>query len=169
MSCGFQPAQRLLLAKTYRPPSSLVIYSLWRRWLPHELLLLWCLPLLLWSKALPDRCPDRGTVERNDKKAVRPASKDEIDELLRIWAEDNDWFGRYYYVYTSIIRWSRNIKTASRAVLPTRKQHHTYSDFNFWATAWPDQQGTSLLPCTRQVIIRSAASERNSISYCCRL
>lgn len=39
---------------------------------------------------LPDRCPDCGAVEHNDRKAVRLASKDEIDELLRIRAEDND-------------------------------------------------------------------------------
>ena len=42
------------------------------------------------SGELPDRCPDCGAVEHNDKKAVRPASKNEIDELLRIRAEDND-------------------------------------------------------------------------------
>lgn len=39
---------------------------------------------------LPDRCPDCGAVEHNDKKAVRLAKKDEVDELLRIRAEDNE-------------------------------------------------------------------------------
>lgn len=42
------------------------------------------------AKSLPDRCPDCGAVEHNDKKAVRLASKDEKDELLRIRAEDNE-------------------------------------------------------------------------------
>ena len=36
------------------------------------------------SDTLPDRCPDCGAVEHDDKKAVRPASNKEIDELLRI-------------------------------------------------------------------------------------
>lgn len=42
------------------------------------------------SENLPDRCPDCGAVEHNDKKAVRPASNKEINELLRIRAEDKD-------------------------------------------------------------------------------
>ena len=42
------------------------------------------------SESLPDRCPDCGAMEHNDKKAVRLASNNEIDELLRIRAEDND-------------------------------------------------------------------------------
>lgn len=42
------------------------------------------------ADALPDRCPDCGAVEHNDKKAVRPVSNTEIEELLRIRAEDND-------------------------------------------------------------------------------
>ena len=42
------------------------------------------------ANTLPDRCPDCGAVIRNDKPAVRPASNNEIDELLRIRAEDND-------------------------------------------------------------------------------
>ena len=39
---------------------------------------------------LLDRCPDCGAVVHNDRKAVRPASKNEIDELLRIRVENND-------------------------------------------------------------------------------
>lgn len=42
------------------------------------------------ANTLPDRCPDCGAVTRNDKPAVRPAINNEIDELLRIRAEDND-------------------------------------------------------------------------------
>ena len=42
------------------------------------------------AEVLPDRRPDCGAVERNDIPAVRPANKAEIDELLRIRAEDND-------------------------------------------------------------------------------
>lgn len=42
------------------------------------------------AEKLPDRCPDCGAVERNNKKAVRLASNKEIEELLRIRAEDND-------------------------------------------------------------------------------
>lgn len=42
------------------------------------------------ANTLPDCCPDCGAVTRNDKPAVRPASNNEIDELLRIRAEDND-------------------------------------------------------------------------------
>lgn len=38
----------------------------------------------------PDRCPDCGALKHNDKPAVRPASDVEIDDLLRIRAEDND-------------------------------------------------------------------------------
>ena len=39
---------------------------------------------------LSDRCPDCGAVEHNDKKAVRVVKKNEVDELLRIRAEDNE-------------------------------------------------------------------------------
>lgn len=42
------------------------------------------------ADVLPDRCPDCGAVEHNGRKAVRPASRDEIDELLRLRAEDNE-------------------------------------------------------------------------------
>lgn len=39
---------------------------------------------------LPDRCPDCGAVDHDEKPAVRPASKDEIDELLRLRADDEE-------------------------------------------------------------------------------
>ena len=39
---------------------------------------------------LPDRCPDCGAVEHNDKKAVRLAKKNEVDELLKIQKEDKE-------------------------------------------------------------------------------
>lgn len=39
---------------------------------------------------LPDRCPDCGATEHNEKPAVRPATENEKNELLRIRAEDND-------------------------------------------------------------------------------
>lgn len=39
---------------------------------------------------LPDRCPDCGAQTYKEKPAVRPASKKEIDELLRIRAEDKE-------------------------------------------------------------------------------
>ena len=42
------------------------------------------------ANTLPDRCPDCGAVTRIDMPAVRPSSNNEIDELLRIRAEDND-------------------------------------------------------------------------------
>ena len=42
------------------------------------------------SENLPNRCPDCGAVEYNDKKAVRSASNNEIEELLRIRADDKD-------------------------------------------------------------------------------
>lgn len=42
------------------------------------------------SESLPDRCPDCGAVEHDKKPAVRLATKYEIEELLRIRAEDND-------------------------------------------------------------------------------
>ena len=42
------------------------------------------------SDKLPDRCPDCGAQTYKEKAAVRPASKNEIEELLRIRAEDND-------------------------------------------------------------------------------
>ena len=42
------------------------------------------------AEKLPNRCPDCGSMEHNDRVAVRLASKNEIDELLRIRAEDND-------------------------------------------------------------------------------
>ena len=41
-------------------------------------------------QSLPDRCPDYGAVEHNDRPAVRPATENEKIELLRIRAEDND-------------------------------------------------------------------------------
>lgn len=37
---------------------------------------------------IPDRCPDCGSVAHDNKKAVRPASKTEIEELLKIKKED---------------------------------------------------------------------------------
>ena len=40
------------------------------------------------SKSLPDRCPDCGAVEHDEKPAVRLATENEITELLRIRAED---------------------------------------------------------------------------------
>lgn len=42
------------------------------------------------AKKLPDRCPDCGTQTYKEKPAVRLASKNEIDELLKIRAEDNE-------------------------------------------------------------------------------
>ena len=42
------------------------------------------------AEKLPDRCPDCGSVAHDDKKAVRPASKMEIEELLRIRKEDKE-------------------------------------------------------------------------------
>ena len=42
------------------------------------------------SKSLPDRCPDCGAVEHDEKPAVRLATENEITELLRIRAEDKD-------------------------------------------------------------------------------
>ena len=42
------------------------------------------------AKNLPDRCPDCGAVEHNDKPAVRAANNNEIEELLRIRAEDKE-------------------------------------------------------------------------------
>ena len=42
------------------------------------------------AEKLPDRCPDCGAVAHDDKKAVRPASKMEIEELLRIRKEDKE-------------------------------------------------------------------------------
>ena len=39
---------------------------------------------------LPDRCPDCGAQTYKEKPAVRPASNNEIDELLRIRAEDKE-------------------------------------------------------------------------------
>ena len=42
------------------------------------------------AKSLPDRCPDCGADLYNDKPAVRLATKDEIKELLRIRAEDDE-------------------------------------------------------------------------------
>ena len=38
----------------------------------------------------PTADPDCGAVEHNDVPVVRPASKDEIEELLRIRAEDKE-------------------------------------------------------------------------------
>lgn len=42
------------------------------------------------ANALPDRCLDCGAQTYKGKPAVHLASNDEIDELLRIRAEDND-------------------------------------------------------------------------------
>ena len=39
---------------------------------------------------LPDRCPDCGAVAHDNKKAVRLASNNEIEELLRIRVEDKE-------------------------------------------------------------------------------
>lgn len=38
----------------------------------------------------PDRCPDCGAVKHKEKPAVRLANADEVKELLRVRAEDND-------------------------------------------------------------------------------
>lgn len=42
------------------------------------------------AEKLPDRCPDCGAQIYKEKPAVRLANKDEIDELLRIQAEDTE-------------------------------------------------------------------------------
>ena len=42
------------------------------------------------AEKLPDRCPDCGAVAHDNKKAVRPASKTEIEELLKIQKEDKE-------------------------------------------------------------------------------
>lgn len=42
------------------------------------------------AEDLPDRCPDCGSVAHDNKKAVRPASKTEIEELLKIKKEDKE-------------------------------------------------------------------------------
>ena len=42
------------------------------------------------SEKLPDRCPDCGAQTYKEKPAVRSASNNEIDELLRIRAEDKE-------------------------------------------------------------------------------
>lgn len=42
------------------------------------------------SDTKPDRCPDCGAVEFEERPAVRLASDTEIKELLRIRAEDKD-------------------------------------------------------------------------------
>ena len=42
------------------------------------------------ADTLPDRCPDCGAQAYKEKTAVRPASNNEIDELLRIRAEDKE-------------------------------------------------------------------------------
>lgn len=42
------------------------------------------------AEKLPDRCPDCGAVAHDNKKAVRPASKTEIEELLKIQKEDTE-------------------------------------------------------------------------------
>ena len=46
----------------------------------------YCFP----AENLPDRCPDCGAQTYKEKPAVRPASNNEIEELLRIRAEDKD-------------------------------------------------------------------------------
>lgn len=40
------------------------------------------------AEKLPDRCPDCGAQTYKERSAVRLASKNEIEELLRIRAED---------------------------------------------------------------------------------
>ena len=42
------------------------------------------------AEKLPDRCPDCGAVAHDNKKAVRPACKTEIEELLKIQKEDKE-------------------------------------------------------------------------------
>ena len=43
-----------------------------------------------FAKNPPDRCPDCGAQAYKEKPAVRPASNKEINELLRIQAEDKE-------------------------------------------------------------------------------
>ena len=42
------------------------------------------------AESLPDRCPDCGAVEHNDRPAVRSATEKEVTDLLRARAEDDD-------------------------------------------------------------------------------
>lgn len=42
------------------------------------------------ADTLPDRCPDCGAQTYKEKPAVRSASNNEIEELLRIRAEDKE-------------------------------------------------------------------------------
>jgi hypothetical protein len=46
--------------------------------------------LVFSADELPDRCPECGAVAHDNKKAVRPASKTEIEELLKIQKEDKE-------------------------------------------------------------------------------
>lgn len=42
------------------------------------------------AESLPDRCPDCGKVVFQERAAVRPATKKEIQDLLRARAEDEE-------------------------------------------------------------------------------
>ena len=42
------------------------------------------------AESVPDRCPDCGADLYNNKPVVRLATKDEIKELIRIRAEDDE-------------------------------------------------------------------------------
>lgn len=40
--------------------------------------------------SMPDRCPDCGKAQWEERPAVRPATEKEVADLLRIRAEDNE-------------------------------------------------------------------------------
>ena len=42
------------------------------------------------AESLPDRCPDCGAVEHNDRPAVRSATEKEIADLLRARVDDDE-------------------------------------------------------------------------------
>ena len=42
------------------------------------------------AESLPDRCPDSGKVKIQERAAVRPATENEIQDLIRARAEDEE-------------------------------------------------------------------------------
>ena len=42
------------------------------------------------AESLPDRCPDCGKVKFQERAAVRPATENEIQDLIRARAEDEE-------------------------------------------------------------------------------
>ena len=55
------------------------------------------------AELLPDRCPDCGKVKFQERAAVRPATENEIQDLIRARAEDEEYLTTALFIRSTIL------------------------------------------------------------------